>query len=100
MTLHPDILIYIQNVKNFFNQNNEIKKYYNIDINENLFYIKLIEISINNYKKNNDPKLTVEQFEKLKQNFINEVNKTNLDDEVKQNVLLKSFSELSTIYLN
>lgn len=62
----PDVLIYVQTVKNYFNSNDEAKKYFLEGANENLFYRLLTEFSEKNFEKNGEPALTQEQFEMIR----------------------------------
>lgn len=64
--LPPDVLIYIQNVRRFFTTNEETRKYFGIDDNEDEFFDHVIEQAQKNYEENGVPELTVEQFEELK----------------------------------
>jgi hypothetical protein len=62
--INPDILIYIQNLKNAFEKDEEIKKYFINDINNyDLFFELVLEKSLGN---NDDYKLTPEQFELIR----------------------------------
>lgn len=100
MKLHPDILMYLQMIKKFFNTNVEARKYFIVNDNEELFFNKVIEMSIKNYEKNNDPKLSVEQFEELRMSLFNDIFNSLSEDYIIQNFNLKTIPELSIFYLN
>lgn len=65
-----EILIYLNQVKIYFKNNIEAFDYFQIDVNPDLFYSKLCEISEVNFEKNGDPQLTMTQFEYLKKEMI------------------------------
>ena len=62
----PEVLIYLQTVKNYFETNNETKSYFLSNSNEELFYKHMTEIAQKNYEKNGDATLDREQFELLR----------------------------------
>ncbi len=64
--ISPEVLIYLQTVRNYFETNNEAKLYFLSDSNEELFYKHMMEIAQKNYKKNGDATLDREQFELLR----------------------------------
>jgi len=62
----PEVLIYIQTVKNYFKTNKEANEYFLQDSNEELFYKHLGEISQKNFEKDGEVMLNKEQFELLR----------------------------------
>jgi hypothetical protein len=64
--ISPEVLIYLQTVKNYFETNNETKSYFLSNSNEELFYKHMTEIAQKNYEKNGDATLDREQFELLR----------------------------------
>jgi len=64
--ISPEVLIYIQSVKNYFESNIEVKEYFLNNSDEELFYKHMIEIAQKNYTKNGDAILNREQFELLR----------------------------------
>ena len=62
----PEVLIYIQTVKNYFKTNQEARDYFLSGGEEELFFEHLSEISKKNYEKNGDVMLDVDQFELLR----------------------------------
>lgn len=66
----PEVLIYIQTVKNYLNTNEEARDYFLKNGDENFFYKHLEEISQKNYEKDGEVMLTKEQFELLRKTSI------------------------------
>jgi hypothetical protein len=66
MKFSPDILIYIQTVKNFLENNEGIGKYFLTNVDEDLFFENLGQIAEINLTKNGEPQLSKEQFEVLR----------------------------------
>lgn len=67
MSLSPEVLIYIQTLKNYFENNEETRNYFlagGIDGEE--FFFLVGEVSQKNFEKTGEPQLTKEQFEFLK----------------------------------
>ena len=66
MDFSADILIYIQSVKNFFENNENIRKYFLTNVDNDLFFENLGQIAEINLIKNGEPQLSKEQFEVLR----------------------------------
>ena len=66
MNFSNEVLIYIQTLKNFLKTNKEANIYFLSNVNEEEFFNNLSKISQNNFEKNGEPNLTVEQFEFLR----------------------------------
>ena len=66
MKFSPDILIYIQTVKNFLENNEGTKIYFLKNVDEDLFFVNLGQIAEINLTKNGEPQLSKEQFEVLR----------------------------------
>jgi hypothetical protein len=66
MKFSPDILIYIQTVKNFLENNEGNRKYFLTNVDEDLFFENLGQIAEINLTKNGEPQLSKEQFEVLR----------------------------------
>jgi hypothetical protein len=62
----PEVLMYLQTVKNYFETNSETKSYFLNNSNEGLFYKHMTEIAQKNDEKNGDATLDREQFELLR----------------------------------
>jgi hypothetical protein len=68
--ISPEVLIYIQTVKNYFETNNETKEYFLSNSNPELFYEHMTIIAQKNFEKNGDATLDREQFELLRRTII------------------------------
>jgi len=66
MNFSNEVLIYIQTLKNFLKTNKEANIYFLSNVNEEEFFDNLSKIAQNNFEKNGEPNLTVEQFEFLR----------------------------------
>jgi len=62
----PEVLIYLQSVKNYFETNKEAREFFLSDSNEELFYKHMTEIAQKNFEKNGEATLDREQFELLR----------------------------------
>lgn len=62
----PEVLIYIQNVKTYFKNNQEARDYFISGVDEDLFFQHLSDISQKNYEKNGEVMLDMAQFELLR----------------------------------
>lgn len=66
MSYSPQVLIYIQTVKNFLDKNEESRNYFLENVNENVFFDNLARISEINLLKTGTPELSSAQFEVLR----------------------------------
>lgn len=73
----PEVLIYVQNLKSYFNSHEEDQKYFTGGNNVTLFFEQLSEMAQENFEKNGEPHLTVIQFEELRKNQTPEEEKKN-----------------------
>jgi hypothetical protein len=64
--LSPEVLIYVQSVKNYFQKNNEAREYFIANSDEEQFFKHLSEISQKNFDKNGEVMLDKTQFELLR----------------------------------
>ena len=64
--LSPEVLIYVQSVKNYFQKNDEAKEYFIANSDEEQFFKHLSEISQKNFDKNGEVMLDKTQFELLR----------------------------------
>jgi hypothetical protein len=64
--ISPEVLIYLQTVRNYFETNIDAKSYFLSNSNEELFYKHMTEIAQKNFEKNGDATLDREQFELLR----------------------------------
>lgn len=68
--MSPEVLIYIQNVKNYFKNDENARNYFLNEIDEDLFFQYLSEISQKNFEKEGQPLLSVDQFENLRKSLL------------------------------
>jgi hypothetical protein len=66
----PEVLIYIQTVKNFFSKNEGTREYFLSQIDEDVFFRYLGNISKKNFEENGEVMLTEVQFELLRKTLI------------------------------
>jgi hypothetical protein len=64
--LSPEVLIYVQSVKNYFQKNDEAREYFISNSDEEQFFKHLSEISQKNFDKNGEVMLDKTQFELLR----------------------------------
>ena len=64
--ISPEVLIYLQSVKNYFETNIEAREFFLSNSDEELFYKHMIEIAQKNFEKNGTATLDREQFELLR----------------------------------
>ena len=67
--MSPEVLIYIQSVKNHFNTDEERRSYFYSLETEEEFFKTLGSISEENLKKNGEPALSMLQFESLRKSY-------------------------------
>lgn len=70
MKLSPEVLIYIQTVKNYFNSNQKARDYFLKNSDEELFFEHLGEISQKNFEKEGEVMLNQEQFDLLRKTIL------------------------------
>lgn len=87
--MSPDVLIYIQKVRDYLNNDEGARQYFLDNTNEDLFFEHLTEISQKNFDKNGDPTLSRLQFEILRKT-VSAINKIKLteDETVNDNIYL------------
>lgn len=68
--LSPEVLIYIQTVKQYFEKNQEAREYFLGNADEEEFYKHLSEVSQKNFEKNGETMLNKEQFETLRKTIL------------------------------
>lgn len=64
--MNPEVLIYLQQIKMYIDNNPTAKDYFIGNSQENIFYKKLEEISLLNFKNTDDPKLNKDQLESIR----------------------------------
>lgn len=84
MKFSPDVLIYVQTIKNYFSTNKEAGEYFLKNVDYGLFFNNLAEISEINFQKTGDPQLSKEQFEFLRISMMifKEVDEKEKDDTI------------------
>jgi hypothetical protein len=70
MDLSPEVLIYVQSVKNYFATNKEASEYFLNGTNEELFFKHLSEIAQKNFTKLGESMLNRDQFELLRKTIL------------------------------
>lgn len=109
--ISPEVLIYIQNVKNYFDTNKEAKEYFLSDSDQELFFEHMSIIAQKNFLKNGDATLDREQFELLRKTIvaitiarsnikIKKVEIKNEDFNYDNGVFIESFPNFGLICLN
>jgi hypothetical protein len=91
----PEVLIYIQTVKNFFKNNEGTREYFLSQIDEDTFFKFLGNISQKNFEEHGEVMLTEVQFELLRKTLI--AMKISEIDETELPVDLSFDFELETI---
>lgn len=66
MDFSPESLIYLQTIKNYFENNEEARKYFLSNLNEDEFFNAILKVAENNFKKTGEPQLSQEQLEFLR----------------------------------
>ena len=64
--MSPEVLIYIQNIKKFFLNDEHNRAYFAIDRDEDAFFKYVAELSEKNFEEFGEPALLIEQFESIK----------------------------------
>ena len=66
MNFSPESLIYLQTLKNYFQNNEDARKYFLSNLDEDEFYKSILNVAENNFRKKGEPQLTQEQLEFLR----------------------------------
>jgi hypothetical protein len=66
MDTHTDVVLYIHNLKKYFDNNQDVKKYFIGDNDEETFYDMVTNVAIINFHKRNEPNLNKLQFEYIR----------------------------------
>lgn len=92
--LPPEVLIYIQTVKNFFKNNEGTRDYFLKQVNEDTFWKYLGNISKKNFEENGEVMLSEIQFELLRKTLIaikiSEIDDSDLLDDISFNLEVQS----------
>jgi len=93
--MSPEVLIYIQNIKKFFMENEANRVYFAVDRNEDVFFEYVTELSEKNFKEFGEPALSIEQFESLRKKM------RGTDEENKHSIgMFISLGDLGYVSLN
>jgi hypothetical protein len=68
--MSPEVLIYVQNVKNFFKHDVDARNYFLNKVDEEMFFKYLTDISQKNFEKDGEPVLTKDQFELIRKTLL------------------------------
>jgi hypothetical protein len=94
LQMSPDVLIYLQSIKNFFTNNTLAKKYFSIEGNEEIFYKHISELSQKNFDEYGEPELTLDQFEELRKSIFSS------EDDITFTASFLNLGDLGYISLN
>jgi hypothetical protein len=83
--MSPEVLIYIQNVKDYFKKSKETRDYFIGKKDEDTFFEFLTEFAQKNFEDANQPELSREQFELLREM----VNGSNFEKEKDSNLFFE-----------
>jgi uncharacterized protein (UPF0305 family) len=103
MSIPFEVIIYVNKVKQYFDSNDETKKYFHIDEYESYFFDELSDIARKNYDEKQDPMLSIEQFEEIRLKILSKIMFKNIDkttDLPFTDLNLTLLTELSKICLN
>jgi hypothetical protein len=70
MTMSPDVLIYIQTVKEYFEKNEEARNYFLNNVNEERFFEYVNQTAQKNYDKEGEAMLSQIQLEEIRRSLI------------------------------
>ena len=68
--ISPEVLMYVQSVRNYFNGNKEAKEFFLSNSDEESFYEHLTEIAQKNFDEKSEATLNREQFELLRRTIL------------------------------
>jgi hypothetical protein len=99
--ISPEVLIYVQNLKKYFETNVEAHNHFLEGIDENLFFKLLTEISEKNFNKNGNAMLEKTQFELLRKTLraISE-SKNPIDYTKKEEKIFNNYGNFGDFCLN
>jgi len=98
MDVPPEVLIYVQSIKNFFESNEEARNYFMTDIDEETYFATLTDVAIKNLEKKGVPELSKLQFEFLRMTL--KIYKT-VEEEIKNSSIIYEYTPTNIkFYLN
>jgi hypothetical protein len=84
MSYSGEVLIYLQKVKAYFQNDEKAREYFFVELDEVKFYKYVGDIAQENYDKNGEAILTVEQFDSVRIQMYNfELNKKTQKSDIK-----------------
>lgn len=99
--MSPEVLIYVQNVRNYFSKDMEARNYFLNEIDEELFFKYLTEISQKNFEKEGEPILSKDQFELIRKTLLLvDITKKEFKEETTEDKLFISVGTFGKICLN
>lgn len=99
--MSPEVLIYVQNVRNFFKNDIEARQYFLNEVDEELFFKYLSEISQKNFDKDGEPILTKDQFELIRKTLqLIDITKKEFKEETEEDRLFMNVGTFGKICLN
>jgi len=99
--MSPEVLIYVQNVRNFFKNDIDARQYFLNEVDEELFFKYLSEISQKNFDKDGEPILTKDQFELLRKTLqLVDITKKEFKEETTEDRLFMNVGTFGKICLN
>lgn len=78
--INVEVDIYINGVKSFLKKNNDASSYFFGENGEEMFYELVTIFAIENYEEKEDPSLTIEQFEEIRQSVISKFGTSSVSD--------------------
>lgn len=75
--MSPEVLIYLQSIKHYFNSHIDAQKYFAIEGNEEIFFNDISETAQKNFDESGEPELTLFQFEELRNKISKSLGKNN-----------------------
>lgn len=98
--ISPEVLIYIQHIKQYFNGNEDAQKYFAIGKEkEEEFYDHISKIAQQNFEENGEPELSVFQFEEIRREISKLISTDKSDIEIATGVFI-SIGNLGYLSLN
>jgi hypothetical protein len=99
--MSPEVLIYVQNVRNYLNKDLDARNYFLNEIDEEMFFKYLTEISQKNFEKDGEPILTKDQFELIRKTLqLVDITKKEFKEETIEDKLFMDVGTFGKICLN
>jgi hypothetical protein len=99
--MSPEVLIYVQNVRNYLKTDFEARNYFLNEIDEELFFKYLTEISQKNFEKGGEPILSKDQFELIRKTLLLvNITKKDFKEDTQEDKLFMNLGVFGKICLN